>query len=61
MEVVNLVRRDRRSPENSQSCVSEDRLVCLARGPVFARHVPRHGTYATPTGASVRMRSKVFL
>jgi hypothetical protein len=39
MEVVNLVRRDRRSLENSQSCVSEDRLVCLARGPVFARHV----------------------
>ena len=39
MEVVDLVSGDRRSPENSQSCVSEDRLVPLARGPVFARHV----------------------
>jgi len=49
MEIVNLVCGDRRSPENSQSCVSEDRLVCLARGPVFARHVTVIGGWSAPS------------
>ena len=39
MEIVDLVGRDRRSPEYGQSSMCENRLVRLARGPIFTRHV----------------------
>jgi hypothetical protein len=35
---VNLVGGDRRSPEQSESYVSEGAVLCRARGPVFTLH-----------------------
>ena len=39
MEVMDLVRRDRRSLEDGESCVREDSLIRLACCPVLACHV----------------------
>src|SRR6266851_7149607 len=39
MEVMDLICRDRRSLEYSESCVGEDSLMRLACRPVLARHV----------------------
>ena len=39
MEVVDLVRRDRRSLEYGESCVGKDALVRLSRRPVLACHI----------------------
>ena len=38
MEIVNLIRRDRRSLEESQSYVAEGPVLCRAPGPVFTLH-----------------------
>src|SRR5581483_11889600 len=47
MEVVNLV-RGTAGPLKSQSCVSEDCPVCLARSPILTRHVAVVGGGSTP-------------
>src|SRR5208282_6367042 len=39
MEIVDLVCRDRRPLEHSQSSVREDRLMSLSRRPIFPCHV----------------------
>jgi hypothetical protein len=43
MEIVDLVRRDRRSLEHRESRVGEDALVRWARRPVLARHAATVG------------------
>ena len=45
---MNLVGRDRRSLEYSQSSVCEDCLLRLAGSPVLTRHVAEVGRWCTP-------------
>jgi hypothetical protein len=49
MKIVNLVGRDRRSFENSQSSVCEDSLDRLAGRPVLAHHVAEIARSCTPS------------
>ena len=51
MEIVDLVRGDRRSLKYCQSCVGKDSLVRLARGPVLAGHVAVVGGRSSPGDA----------
>jgi hypothetical protein len=45
---MNLILGDRRSPENGESGVRENRLVRLARRPILARHVAVIGGGSAP-------------
>lgn len=57
MEVMNLVRRDRRSLKQGESRMREDAFVGLPRCPVLAGHVTvvrRRGTPCQPIALVVR-------
>jgi hypothetical protein len=49
MEIVNLVRGDRRSLEYRQSRVGKDSLMRLARRPVLGRHIAVVGCGSAPS------------
>ena len=55
MEIVNLVCRDRRSLEYSESGVSEDSLMGLTRSPILACHI------AVVTGRSAPREAIPFI